>query len=382
MLYWPFISLIRADFINNGVVLIKVQSLIGEAMVYSVSNYLIYFILLFIYMLLPVNVIAETEIVSPSFTTQKIAIENLSVDAFDESIEKILLTDEPKKPFFSFLDKPHKIISSGVDIFAKNIDEFFSNDKTFYEASGTFLRVRADAIVKESGVIGYEGDVKLKLRLPNTKKKLKFTLESDVNERPDDLVSQPENTPIAAIKEDDYFAGLQATLGRKEEWQFKPSIGLRLSSDIEFYFKFRAKRKYEFDKWSVRWHETPFWFESSGWGIDSYLELNNKVTNDALFRASTFARWTNETEQFELSQIFSMYHTISKRRAISYSVGVYGVSEPTVFATHYLLGLTYRQNIHKDYLFVELIPQIKYEKTNDFHADHSIILRLEMVFKK
>lgn len=333
-------------------------------------------------MLLPVNVAAENEEFSPPFATINRVTENSDVDVFEESEETIPLTNKQKKPFFSFLDSPQKIISSGVESFAKNIDEFFSSDKIFYEASGTYLRVRADTIVSEAGVIGYEGDVKFKLRLPNTKKKLKFTLESDVNERQDDLISQPENTPIAAIEEKDYFAGVQATLGKKEEWQFKPSLGLRLSSNIETYFRFRAKRKYEFDKWSVRWNETPFWFDSLGWGVDSYLELNKVITNDALFRASTFARWTNEAEQFDLSQTFSMYHTLSKRRALSYFAGVYGVSEPTVFATHYLLGLTYRQNIHKDYLFLEIAPQIRYAKDNDFHSEHSLLLRLEMVFKK
>ena len=355
-------------------------------MISSTLSSPLYLILFFIYMLLPLNVAAENEEFSPPASSKKIIIENMDMDAFDDAEEVILesnpITNESKEPFFSFLDKPQNVISSGVEAFAKSIDEFFSDDKAFYEASGTYLRIQAVTIVNEAGVIGYDGDIKLKLRLPNTKKKLKFTLESDVNDRQNDLTLQPENTAIAAIEEKDYFAGLQATLGRKDEWRFSPTIGLRLSSNIETYFKFRAKRKYEFDSWSIRWHETPFWFKSSGWGMDSYLELNKKITNDDLFRTSTFARWTNEADQFELSQVFSMYHTLSKRRAISYFAGVYGVSEPTVFATHYLLGLTYRQNIHKDYLFVELIPQIKYEKTNDFHADHSIILRLEMVFKK
>ena len=218
--------------------------------------------------------------------------------------------------------------------------------------------------------------------MPHTKRKLKFTLESDADERSDEVSAQSENTPIAAVEEKDYFAGIQATLGRKDEWQFKPSIGLRLSSSIEPYIRFRARRKYEFNKWSIRWHETPYWFDSFGWGFDSYLEFNRKVTDDDLFRASTFARWTNEIDKFELSQTFTMYHTLSKRRAVSYFAGVYGESEPTVYATHYLLGLTYRQNIHKDYLFVEVVPQIKYEKINDFHAEHSILFRIEMVFKK
>ena len=364
-------------------------------MTYSALGNFICFILFIIYMLLPANVAAETENLSHFFTEQKIIDENLDIDDSDESEEDIvedeseevlvedeLLKIEPKRPFFSFLDTPHDVISAGVEAFARNIDEFFSDDKVFYEASGTYLQLRADTIFNENGDREYDGKIRLKLRLPHTKRKLKFTLESDANERPDDTTAQLKNTPIAAAEEKDYFAGLQATLGKKNEWQFKPSIGLRLSSSVEPYVKFRLKRKYEFTKWNIHWHETPYWFDSFGWGFDSYLELNTKISDAALFRASTFARWTNEADQFELSQVFSMFHTLTKRRALSYFVGVYGNSEPTVFATHYLLGAAYRQNVHKDYLFFEIIPQIKYDKLNDFHAEQTLTLRVEFVFKK
>lgn len=355
-------------------------------MTHSALGNSIYLSLFLLHMLLPVNATAENEESTSSFTEQEIINENFDADMSSESEEDIVedapLKIESEEPFFSFLDTPQEVISYGVEAFARNIDEFFSDDKVFYETSGTYLRLRADAILNERGVRKYQGDLKLKLRLPHSKKKLKFILESDPNERPDEITSQGENTPIAAVEEKNYSAGLERTLGKKDAWQFKPSIGLRLSSPIEPYVKFRLKRKYEFNKWSVHWHEMPYWFDSFGWGFDSYLELNKKITGVDLFRASTFARWTNEIDQFELSQVFSMFHTLSKRRAVSYFAGVYGKSEPTVFATHYLLGLTYRQNIHKDYLFVELIPQIKYPKINDFRAEHSITLRFEMVFKK
>ena len=305
------------------------------------------------------------------YSATTIAVENTDAD-----------TSVIEEPFFSFLDTPQDIISSGVETFARSIDEFFSDDKVFYETSGTYLRINADMLLNEVGEREYQGDIKLKLKLPLTKNKLKLTFESDPNSRPDEITTVGENTPVAAIEEKSYFTGVQATLGDNDRWQFKPSIGLRLSSPVELYTRLRFKRKYQFKKWSLYLHETPYWFDSIGWGFDSYLELDKKITNKDLFRASTFARWTNESNQFELSQTFSMYHTLSKRRAISYFAGVYGISEPTVYATHYLLGLSYRQNIHKDYLFFEILPQIRYDKLNDFAAEHSVIFRIEMVFKK
>jgi len=358
-------------------------------MAYSVLDRLLYITLLFINISLFVNVHAESDVKSSDIHSQGIKTQNLKLDISAEVETEAFPEDAPlqeesapKKPFFSFLDKPQEYISSGVEIFAKGLDEFFSDDKVFYDTSGTYLRLRADAIWAEAGEIGYKGDLKLKLRLPHTKKKLKFILESGADERQDDISAQAENTPISAIEENNYFAGIQTTIGKEDGWQLKPSIGIRLSSVIDPYIKLRFKRKYEFTNWSIHWHETPYWFDSSGTGLDSYFELNRKISEQVLFRASTFARWTSEIDYFDMSQTFSIFHTLSPRRAMSYYAGVYGVSEPAVYATYYLLGLNYRQNIHKGYLFFELLPQVKYQKINDFQAEHSLTFRLEMLFKK
>ncbi len=338
----------------------------------------LYYTLFLSAVLLPVSAVAES-IVLVSSATKNIQSDSLDADLCTETEGEAASFEEP---FFSFLDAPQTVISSGVEIFAKSLDKFFSADKVFYDTSGTYLRLRADAVRDENGNIRYAGNVRLKLRLPNTKKKLKLTFESDADKRQDDVSVQTQNTPSTALKEKDYFAGIQASFGKKEGWQFKPSVGLRLSSGVELYTKLRLKRRYELDKWSIHWNETPFWFNSTGMGLDSYLEFNRKISRDTLFRAATFARWTDKKDYFELGQSFLMFHTLSKRRVISYYVSVNDVSKSNVFEKYYLIGSTYRQNIHKDYLFVELIPQIKYQEINDFRAEYSLTLRLEIIFKK
>ncbi|VAW93842.1 hypothetical protein MNBD_GAMMA23-757 [hydrothermal vent metagenome] len=343
----------------------------------------LYYTLFLASVLLPVRTVAESTTVISNVVSQSIESESLDDDLCFESEEEAL-PDNPSSEelFFSFLDTPHQVISSGVEIFAKSLDEFFSEDKVFYDASGTYLRLRADAVRDENGDINYTGDVRLKLRLPNTKKKLKFTIESDADKRRDNTSAQTESTPRQAVKEKDYFAGFQISLGKEKSWQFKPSIGLRLNSGVELYTRLRLKRRYKFEKWSIHLDETPFWFNSTGVGLDSYLEFNRKISKDDLFRASTFARWTNKTDYVQFSQTFFMFHTLSKRRAMFYYVSVNDVSKSNVFEKSYLIGSTYRQNIHKGYLFVELIPQIRYQEKNDFRAEYSLTLRLEIIFKK
>ena len=304
-----------------------------------------------------------------------------SVDSDNLETEE-LIPEVERDSIFSFLDSPQEYISSGVESFALSLDEFFSEDKVFYRSSGTYLRIRADFIRDENGDYKSAGDIRLKLRLPNTKKKLKLTFESDADERQDDDKTQEIETQANSVENKEYFTGLQLTLGDEHGWQLKPSLGLRLSSSIEPYIRLRARRRFLFKKWSIYWAETAYWFDSTGTGLDSLLEFNRKITNRDLFRIGTTARWTNENDYTELGQTFTMFHTFSKRRALSYYIGAYGINEPTTHETHYLAGLTYRQNIHKDYLFFEIIPQYKYQKINNFESEFSLLFRLEMIFRK
>ncbi len=359
---------------------------------------LIYFTIFIVNTLLPFAVQAESENPILDLSTQEIILDTTNIDVVDELNEELYSEDEiyseeeicpenesvsseSDESFFSFLDESQEYISSSVESMARNMDEFFTTNRDFYETSGSYLSLKQNVLFRERGLIEHTSKVKFRLRLPNTEKNLKLFFESPEDKNPYDISTQTENIPTTA-DDANYILGIQADSGEDFGWKYKPSIGLSLDSTIDPFIKLRFSKEFNFSKWNIKWHETPYWYNSSGWDFDSYLELNRKISKDNLFRASTFARWKDEIEQFELNQVFSMFHTISKEKALSYYAGVYGVSEPKVHTTHFLLGLNYRQNIHKDYLFIEIKPQILYQKINRFHAEHSIQFSLEMIFKK
>lgn len=290
---------------------------------------------------------------------------------------------ENEEPFFSFLDGTQTYISGNVEALAQNLDEFFSSDKTLYKSSGTYIRLREDIISTEGEGLRVKGDVKLRLQLPLTQKKLRLSFSSGSRKGTFDDSVENGQLPLNDIDEEENFtAELQRIVGEKKGWQFKPSIGAYLSRSIDPYIKFNFNRHDKFGKWSLNWDETPYRIGSIGWGIDSYFELNRKIGDKHIFRSATFAGWLKETDIFELSQVFSFNTIISDRRAISYFAGVFGNDNPKINTTQYLLGINYRQNIHKDYLFIELKPQIIYEKERNFDAEHSMIFRVEMLFRK
>lgn len=290
---------------------------------------------------------------------------------------------EDEHSFFFYLDSTQSYISGNVEALAQNLDEFFSSDKTLYKTSGTYLRLREDIILTEGNGLRVKGDVKLRLQLPVTQKKLRLSFSSGSRKGTFDESVPEEQLPLTDIDEDENFtAELQTIVGEKDGWQFKPSIGAYLSTTIDPYIKFNFNRQDQFGMWSTNWDETPYKIDSIGWGVDSYFEINRKIGDKHILRSATFAGWLKETDQFELRQVFSFNTKISDKKAISYFSGIFGNDNPKINTTQYLLGINYRQNIHKDYLFIELKPQITYEKETRFAAEHSMIFRLEMLFRK
>lgn len=288
---------------------------------------------------------------------------------------------EAKEPFFAFLDPPQKKLSLGLKEMATAMDEFFAEERVFYDKTGSYIRLTADSIWKEKGELGYTGDIKVKLRLPRTEKKLRLTFESNPEEQRDAIDRTLEETPRRAAEEKDYYGGIQTTLGDEEKWRFKPSIGIKFNKPIDIFLRLRADRSYRSGKWLFRPSQTFYTFKEKGFGSDTEFEFAYKITDNILFRSTSFIRYTNENDYYEPSQVFSLIQSLSERRGIAYQIGVYGITEPTWHATDYLVQLRYRQNIHSDYLFFELIPTIIYQRESGFEPEHSLTFRFEMIFE-
>lgn len=311
-------------------------------------------------------------------------LENPETGEARESIEddeNHIEQPEKNNNYFSILDTPHHSVSSGFESLARSIDAFFANEKGYYESTGSYLQLTADMLWEEAGRINYTGHVRVKLELPNTKTKLKLIIESDPDEGKSDIDRTLEGPLGKASDQKSYFAGAEAELGREDAWQIRPAIGVKVRSPLDIYARIRINRTYKYEIWSLHLNETLFWFDSSGGGLDSLADLHRPISKNVLVRSSSFAGWTEINDYFNLSQVFSISQKLSERRGISYQAGVYGLSQPTIFVTDYLLLLKYRQTIHSDYLFMEIIPQIRYQKINDFHAEHALLFRLEWVFR-
>ncbi|MBI1422579.1 MAG: hypothetical protein GC149_03860 [Gammaproteobacteria bacterium] len=306
--------------------------------------------------------------------------ESINTDCTDLFPEDPLT--ETKPGFFSFLDAPQQRISAGLESMAQSIDSFFANEQVFYKSSGSYLRYSVDSLFEEGGRLTTVGKLDISLHLPRTEQKLKLVLESDPVERQSNLQRATTNTLDTAQPETNYYAGLQSEFGKETKWRFSPSVGLKLHFPIEYYVRMRAFRDIRFTTWNLHLTESVYWYDTVGAGADSEMVWERLLDKRLLFRASSLVRNTEEYQRFDLSQVFSISQTLSERRAITYSIGFFGNSEPNIHATDYVLQARYRQIIHGDYLFMELVPQVRYRIDYAFTQEDSLLVRFEWLFRR
>ena len=284
---------------------------------------------------------------------------------------------------FSFMDSHQQYISDYIRRFTTSIDRFLANTKKSQDYSGSFMRLTWDTTWSEGGDISTRGRIKFRVHLPQTQKKLKLIIESEPDEKRNikDLETRGTETTPTTDSNNGVYTGIESQIGEGEKWKVRPSVGLRIRSPLDPYLRLRATRENLFTNWKLYFHESLYLFDSTGFGADTIMDWDRGLTENLLFRSSSFLRYTDERDQFDMSQSFNLIHQLSKKRVVTYKVAVFADSEPSIFATSYLINASYRQNVHKDYLFVELQPQVQYQKINNFEPEYSLFLRMELYYR-
>ncbi len=299
-------------------------------------------------------------------------------EAFPEEGEEIVLPEFGG--WWSWLDMSHVYLSQSVENMATGIDRFFAGEKTAVYSTRSYVRVQNDTYWEERQDAVTKIRVKAKLDLPLTKRKLKLLVESDPTELQTPQEKVLEANPPPATSDNNLFVSVEKEKEVHKGWQLRPSIGLKLHSPVELFARLRLSNRYFPGKWEVRPQQTFYWFDKRGYGSDTVLELDRPLTDRLLFRSSSLLRWTEETDYFTASEVFSLFHTLSPKRKVSYQLGVYGNEVPSWHATQYLFSISYRQRIHSSWLFMEVRPQISYDKARGWDSTHSLLFRIEAVY--
>lgn len=287
---------------------------------------------------------------------------------------------QPSIETLETLDSYRDTASRQVTRFANWVDNFFADDRIYDEKQGSYIKLNVLQTYFENGDPIYDAQIKAKLDIPKTQKRLQlFIVSVDEDE------SDAQQTSIdKTVEKQEQSIGLQFFNPDLKLWKVTTIAGVRIHSGLDPFARLKFRRLIEKEFWTYRFTESIFWFESDGAGETTRLDMDRRLTKKLLFRSTTQATWKNINHYFDTGQDLIIFQNINKHKSLAYQLGTRGIIDsrvdPQVYATDYFLSVRYRQQMHKKWLYLDIIPSINHPRENDYKPVRSITLKLEIVF--
>ena len=232
-------------------------------------------------------------------------------------------------------------------------DNFFANDRIFDEGvAGTYIRWRNEFIYDEEDDFSFVTAIAASVELPGFKNKLRLTYSGEEDEDLRDIAP-------GSGEEASNSLGLQ--LDMVENVRTKFSVKVSASPKILLRYRYTYP---VLDNVTLRLTQEAERLKNTN-TARTLFNIEHAIRQDFLFRSSTEAKFSEDFEGAEWLQAFVLYQRINKKTSLSYESSVNGITQPMSLATNYRLGLRFRKNFHRRWLFYEVAPEISWPVTLD-----------------
>lgn len=280
------------------------------------------------------------------------------------------------------LDEAHEAWSERVKGLGIRIDRFFGGEE-FEPDPTSYIRVRTIGLLQESKSRA-EVRVRARLALPNTEKRFSLILESEDDQRFDRGSGREPSPPglLRSSRDDSasFMAGLRYLRDISDSVNLDTAIGLHLRRGMpDPYVRVRIGKSFYPGSWEVRPLEEIYWKYHKGQGARSQLLLQRPLSNLLFFRSVSEVDWVYRERRTYVGQDLILTREISSLHAVQAHVGVRGESEP-MRVVNWFVNVGWRRNIYKKWLFLELRPELLFDRDESFRAEPRLFLTLEGFF--
>ncbi|WP_285164856.1 hypothetical protein [Shewanella goraebulensis] len=250
-------------------------------------------------------------------------------------------------------------------------DSFFVDERITDDArAGTIIRWYNDFTYFEKEGFKYRSNIKAHLNLPGMSKKLKLIFDSTGEDDPFSFIKSPDDDN-------------ERDVSLRYDWYAKD----RTSFNIKASFKPKIEARYRYTypiSQNTLWRFTQTLYqEKKVTGETSEFDFEHAFNDEFLLRWNSAVQYENRNNGWELGTGLQLYQYISDTQAISYQARINGVTEPYNYIETASVGLTYRQNYLREWLFFALTPEYTWTKEEDAERINQVVFTftLEILFQ-
>lgn len=334
-------------------------------------------------LLLPLQLFGAEQPAQPSPQSDSQAAQSSVPQTSTSSVPPTSKSDK-----YDYLEGPRDYLSGKVTRFANNIDRFFGGDRYYQESNQSVIQFD---LTKQNGYAG-DGDRTIKLggrvnlRLPETEGRLHMLLEStpenNITDEPTpnlDLGAKGSTLTNKVAVPGSVGVAVRYQATEENFWHFNTDWGVKFPLPPRPFVRSMGSFSAPLGEWRMKTMESVYWFNTLGAGETTQVDLERKLSEPVMLRATSISTWLNNTQNFDMRQDFSIYHTLDDRTALLYQASAVGITNPQHQMTDLFVLMLYRYRMQMQWLFFEISPQLHFPRERQYRASPAINLHLEML---
>jgi hypothetical protein len=265
----------------------------------------------------------------------------------------IAVENQPIEP--TWIDTSHAYASDQAQALTEWMDDFFGDQEYNLEQAKSHLRI--ELIDDWESQDGHDMKIRLrgKMQLPKISKRLDLVFSGEQSDLDDETDRQLDHT-----------VGLQYKLNEGVGSRWDLTLGYA-SGNLRPGLKFRAEGSID-SRNSYRFIERIQYEDDKGPFSTSQFDLNHSLDENNIVRWGSRALWGKYSEGVEWRTgvtLRNRYNPQAQRPVVlGYSASVSGATRPNNHIKNYRLGVKWRRQILRNFLYLELEPAYNYRKKN------------------
>lgn len=284
--------------------------------------------------------------------------------------------------FSNFILRQERIQGPKVQSLGQWADRTLSGEAHKLPHNDSYLRIGFATESEYGNPAQFEPEVRFKLDIPTTRKKLRLVIESES----DELIPLEERQRDRQLTKPDRTSGqttgafrLLSQIG--DAIDLSNDVGARLHSRPDAFWRATAEKHWKANAdWDMRAQQRFYYYHQDGWGARSWFSASRGIGKGWYFWSSSELEWVHSDRKFVAAQIFSTQKRLNNRSTLTPRIGVLGESQPGWRTTAAFADLTWRYRVYSDWLFADLIPALTFPREESFKDQGSVLFRIEMYF--
>jgi hypothetical protein len=277
-------------------------------------------------------------------------------------------------------------ISHGFLTSAVWLDSFFGDERYQAEVNQSYFKMRFDAFREGNGGMAFlKPNFELRLVLPQLRQKTRLVISGDPNVDIDTTKSQPvtpaPGTQLQPGSTRKVTTALEYVPVETKQSNFSIRAGVKLhAGEIAILAGPRYRYLIPLDPWEFRFTQEVIWSSDMRWQSRTRFDLERSLPYDLFFRSSLEGLWSENVFGYPYALSFILRKPLDTNRALQYEWINSFQTWPTNLLVEELFVFRYRQRFWRDWMFLEIAPQVRFPRDSGFTYTPGILFRIEMVF--